>query len=147
MVIEISIPTLPCSINRKNQRSKNGTIILSNEYRESKKFISTYLIKYKQDFLTFRELYERQHHYIKLMFKLYRKNSSFWTKKGTISLTSGDTDNYKKLFKDCLFEHLELNDAIVCSEQIIKLPANTDYMTAIIKLCNVDDLKQNKSFF
>jgi Holliday junction resolvase RusA-like endonuclease len=146
LIIEITIPILPCSVNRKNQRSKHGTVILSKEYRQSKKDIMAMLNKHKGELETFAAMFDRRYHYVKCNWKLYRKEEVYWTKKGFLSLTAGDTDNYKKLFKDCIFNYMDLNDGVVKCENIISLSSKADYMTCVLKLCDLTELRQIEMF-
>jgi hypothetical protein len=145
LVLELTIPLLPCSVNRSKTRSRHGTIFTTAEYRQKKKEIMTHLIRFKSDMLVFAEMFDRRYHYIRIDWKMYRKRDVYYTKKGDLSLKAGDTDNYKKQFKDCIFEHLGINDALVKYEQIIQLPSNHDYMTAVLKIADAVELDPKPS--
>ena len=117
-MIQFSFPLKPCSVNRwKIPKSMGGgrvSMCLSKEYRQFQNDLDIYFNMPKNaDLLNgFCEVVEEND---RLHLEIIVYGPDFYTKKGKISKTGGDSSNFIKAIEDGLFNALKcysnLNDA------------------------------------
>ena len=123
-ILQITIPHKPLTTNHIYGRSKFG-VFLKKEAKEFKKMIKEYMNGMKLEF-------NPTKNYISIEMYFYLAN--FYTKSGSINLKAGDTDNFKKILTDAIFESLCINDAYICDGIDKKRHGKEDKTIVIVKV-------------
>jgi len=131
-VLQITIPCKPLSTNHIYGRSKFG-VFLTKEAKDFK-------IMVKQIIGEKRLMFDESKHYVSVEMYVYLNN--FFTKAGKINKKSGDFDNFKKLLIDSIFDHIGINDALVCDGLDRKRYGAKDQTVIILKLERLEGLAQ-----
>ena len=118
-------------------RSFRGRTILSKPGREFKKQAEMLLQEYNSARDAFLEDYDPSIHGFK--FELFIGLPNCLTKKGLISKTAGDEDNFIKLTKDSVFKWLEVDDSQVLVGKQSKFPSEVPFLGFIVSKINYVD--------
>ena len=140
MNIYLKIPLKAISVNQINRTSfKNNSVSYkSKEAKQFKKDLHKFLSTESRvkDFVLF---FDEEKHLIEFDYQFFMPVEKVLTKKGRISKTGGDADNYVKWFKDCLFDYIGINDAFSKEGRIGCYPTNGDaYIIAHLKIVRLD---------
>jgi hypothetical protein len=76
--------------------------------------------------------FDPNRHYISLTVQWF--NPKFFTQKGNVSLTAGDTDGVIKFIKDGLFTGIGINDVYVKRESITQLPTKSEEKSHVVSV-------------
>lgn len=135
MVLKLLIPRKPLTVNHIYGQTRFGRKFLKPEAVQFKKEVELLM---RGKFLPYNE----NKHFIKT--KFYFGLSNFWTAKGLINKKSGDTDNFKKLLQDSIFDFLGINDAVICRTVDDKFYAKEDFTGVLLQLGDLAELKSNQ---
>lgn len=119
MILLIEIPFKPLTINQAKTRSRNGTIIKTQAYRKFESDVSAYLMQFYAEFRNLKTDHDKRKCAVKVTYNVYCPKDEYYTKKGQMSLTRGDNDNYGKCLTDVLFKSIGINDAYLNPAPII----------------------------
>lgn len=130
----------PISVNDAhdfNHRKKR--VFTSGKVQVFKNEFSLKLLKYKKLLHDFQGVFFQAKHALAIKYECQLPKKKLMTKKGTISLISGDAGNFEKIMTDTLFKFMpSLNDAQILSNHTIKTISKNDKPNIIIHLSIMD---------
>ena len=129
----------PLPLNNMYASGKNGRRFKSKRAVDFEKHMACELFQRKPDIFVFENSVSEYENFLCCQITCYIPRSKLFTKKGPISLTSGDVDNFAKPIIDNVFKFFDkLNDAIICQTNIIKAPSPDNNYGIYINLIRQD---------
>ena len=113
MVVELSIPLKPMSVNAYTYGSKK---FKTKEAREYEQVFGDYLNNYESKLKELKDEWEREYRTFKVTVVVTHPDSIFLNNDGRVSSKTFDVDNVLKPILDMIFRHMEIND-----KNVIKL--------------------------
>ena len=101
--------------------------------REYEKDLTSRLLEYKNEFTEFRKNFNPKEHYIEAVYTVFTPAELLFKKEGGISLRASDNDSYK-VFTDCLFDSIGLDDKYIRDQRIISAVSDDENWNYIISL-------------
>jgi len=142
----------PCSINAGYYKTKKVLTLEGRRYRKRLLLTINRNKEIKKQLEAFRKSFNPEKHAVSLTYYFMIPHSKMYTKKGMVSMASGDTDNYFKLTTDFLFnpkymghtfpkvtdylapiENFGVDDRFIVHTQGYKAPNENDYYSVGIK--------------
>lgn len=138
----MQIPIKPLSVNSKftiNQHRRR--IVKSTSCTKFEKSILGYLNKYATDINIFRNSFNPKNEALHLEIIMYVPKEEFFTKAGTVSLTSIDASNALKMLEDTIYKAMGINDGLNLKVSSEKRPINSDEWLTLIMITKVEKPK------